>query len=417
MAFNYFIGNLPTALIRAQVDTLTVGGTVEANDVFSVTLEDENGNTSTLDVVAGSTAIATVCTNIAAAFNASVDPRFTAITAAAGATTVTLTADTPGVPFVCTVATTENGGGGADAQTFTQSTTTTNRGANDYGTALNWSLGIVPVATNDVVIDGRQVAHIYYGLNRSSVDLASFTRYQTNFAVGQASAPLRIRSAVIKLNVPPTDGLRISVPALTNIDAGNSEASTIDVYGGYSQGTNGRENVCVKHAHASGVLNVYAGTVGACTNNPSDTGEFATVNVKGGSAKAILGSGLATLPALTLRDGASAIVRCAVTALDSGTGCSVTTEGAGAIGTLTCDGPTVINSTGAITNLHMESNARVDTTQTSNARTISNAFGYGAFTLKTDLLTTYSAGIDCLRGAKTTQVDGGDGVTVGLTAA
>src|SRR5687768_5979997 len=100
MASKYFIGGSFTAV--AQVDTLTVGGTVEADDVFKVTMTGEDGTAVTLDVVAGSTTIATVCTNIATAFNASADARFIPVTALAGATTVTLTADTAGVPFYCT---------------------------------------------------------------------------------------------------------------------------------------------------------------------------------------------------------------------------------------------------------------------------------------------------------------------------
>jgi hypothetical protein len=66
----------------------------------------------------------------------------------------------------------------------------------------------VPVAGDNVVIDGRQTAHIYYGLNQSGVDLGSFTRYQTAFAVGQVSIPLRIRSATIDLNLPPPTAAR-----------------------------------------------------------------------------------------------------------------------------------------------------------------------------------------------------------------
>jgi hypothetical protein len=93
------------------------------------------------------------------------------------------------------------------------------------------------------------------------------------------------------------------------------------------------------------------------------------------------------------------------------------TEGAGTVGTFATDCPTAINSTGTITNLHAETNARVDTTQTNNARTITNALAYGGATIKTDLNTIYTNGIDCLRGAKTTQIDAGDSVTVSLSAA
>jgi hypothetical protein len=252
-------------------------------------------------------------------------------------------------------------------------------------------------------------------LNQSSVDLASFTRYQTSFAVGQASAPLRIRTAVADLNVVPTDGSS-PTPGITNVDLGSAEASTISVYGGSNTGSSGRASTAVKANHTDSVLHIYAGTVDVCNNNPADTGEFETITLRGRNAKATLGSGLATLNTLTLRDGASATVRCAVASLDNGERCSVKTEGAGAVTTFATDGPTIINSTGTITNLHAETNADVDTTQTSKARTVTNAFAYGAAKIKTDINTTYTNGIDCLRGAKTTQIDAGDNVTVGITA-
>src|SRR6185295_12509087 len=111
MASTTWRGDAPAV---AQVDTLTVGGTIEATDIFKMTI-----NGKTLSVTAGSTVAATVATTIATAWNASTIPEFAEITAAAtSGGALTLTADTPGKPFVCTVSTTEANGDPADAQTF-----------------------------------------------------------------------------------------------------------------------------------------------------------------------------------------------------------------------------------------------------------------------------------------------------------
>jgi hypothetical protein len=151
----------------AQVVTVTVGGTIEATDIFNMTI-----NGKTLSVVAGSTVAATVATAIAAAWNAlsaTSWPEFAEITALAttgGA--FTLTADTAGVPFAVTLATTETGGGAADDQTFTQSATTANSGPNDWSVAANWSGGAVPV-DDDTIVFENSITSALYGLDQSAI--------------------------------------------------------------------------------------------------------------------------------------------------------------------------------------------------------------------------------------------------------
>jgi hypothetical protein len=103
MATKRFIGG---AVAVAQVDTLTPGGTIEAGDLFTITLANERAETYTLSVAATGTTVAATCADIIAAFNACNDPRFTRITAAGvgtvgSYTAVTLTADTAGEPFTC----------------------------------------------------------------------------------------------------------------------------------------------------------------------------------------------------------------------------------------------------------------------------------------------------------------------------
>lgn len=117
---------LGSAAGTAQVSTLTVGGTIEIGDIFTATV---NGATYSF------TATAATLANVSAGLRAAVLTGAPAgITVGAdGGTGFTLTAAAPGVPFTATVATTEAGGGAADAQTLVIAPTTPNA----YSITLN----------------------------------------------------------------------------------------------------------------------------------------------------------------------------------------------------------------------------------------------------------------------------------------
>lgn len=413
MATKYLVNT--TLSTVAQVDTLTVGGTIEAGDKFKITLTDETGTTATLSVSATTTVIATTCTEIAAAFNASVDPRFTPITAAAGATTVTLTADSAGVPFYCTVETTESNDAAADAQTFVRAATTANRGPYDWNTAANWSDLAVPVSTDNVIIDGRQTGAILYGLNQAAVALTSLRRYQTAYAVGTAVAALRIRPGTCNINEPPTDG-SIPTPAFTNLDTGTSAAATVSVWGSNSSGSSGIEPVCISGGHASNKLYVYAGIVGLGTALPSDAPNYPIITAKGRAARLIIASGCTAPTTLEIKEQATVTLRVGATTIDLGPNSLLVHEGSGTVGTGNLDGRAVLNGTGTWTAVHGEDNCEIDTTQTGNARTFTAFTLYGEGRLKTDLNSTYTAGIALRRGASAERIITPDNLTVSLAA-
>ncbi len=168
MATNIWLG-CTTAV--AQVDTFTPD-TVEVDDVFTLTITDDAGNTHAVSYTATAATVANVTAGLTAAWNADTHRLCTPITAADETTYMTLTADTAGVPF--SVASTTTDGGGNDTQTLTRAAGTANSGPNDYGVVNNWSLGAIPVDTNDVVVPPGTPA-ILYGLNQASVAIASFT--------------------------------------------------------------------------------------------------------------------------------------------------------------------------------------------------------------------------------------------------
>jgi hypothetical protein len=165
------------AAATTQIDHLTPGGTIEVGDLFKTTMTDENGSTTTISTPATGTSVAQVCADVQADLDASTNALFAAVTWTEDGTKVIGTADTAGVPFYCTVETTEAGGGAADAQTYVRSSGTANTGPNDFNTTGNWSDSEVPTTDDDVRVgvDDNGVAHsIKYGLNQSGQDFKSF---------------------------------------------------------------------------------------------------------------------------------------------------------------------------------------------------------------------------------------------------
>ena len=83
---------LARALARAQVDTLTPGGTIEVGDIFIVTI-----NGKSISYSATGTTVASVCTGLHALLAASTIPEFVEITWTDSTTHITATSATAGV--------------------------------------------------------------------------------------------------------------------------------------------------------------------------------------------------------------------------------------------------------------------------------------------------------------------------------
>jgi hypothetical protein len=295
MASKYYTGSAATSV--AQVDRFTPA-TVQIGDIFTLTATGEDGSTAAVTFTATVATVANVTAGLVAAWNASTNPLHTPITAADATTSMTLTADTAGVPF--SVAATTTDGGGANTQTLTRAAVTVNVGPNDWGTALNWSDFIVPITGDTVTTDGRAEAAILYGLNQSAVTLASFQHYESmRYDVGTSVAPLRISATICDLARPAVDGSR-NTPGAVYLDTG-SNATTLTNWGGARNGSGGLPPVCVKGAHASNILRVYAGGVGVAVQKPGDTANFPIVSAYNDQTAVVLGSGCSTVTTLTGR--------------------------------------------------------------------------------------------------------------------
>ena len=160
MATNLWRGDAAAA---AQVDVITPAS-VAAGNTFSIAI---NGKTVRYTTAAGT--VADVCTGLATQLAASTIAEFQEIAwTTDGASTITATANNPGVPF--TQASSALGG----SATLTTSHTVASAGPKDWSTAANWSTGSVPVSGDDVVFTNSANPFLY-GLSQASVVLDSLT--------------------------------------------------------------------------------------------------------------------------------------------------------------------------------------------------------------------------------------------------
>jgi hypothetical protein len=386
-----------------------------------VTLYDEAGNATLMSITSGSTTIATICTNAANAINAiftagNTASPFYAVLAAAGSTTVTLTARTAGIPIYCSVTTTEAGGGAADSQTLTSSVTTANVGPSDWNTAANYSTGAVPVASDDVYITSNAAAPILYGLFQntaltalSSIALSSLRIEQGHPQIGTLAAPLCIQYSTLDYGAPPADGTRKTSAQICNLKPG-AIAVNGKIRSTNSQGSNGRPPVQISVNHASAVFSIFGSSIaGFGTGVSGESGQAATITVDD-TAKVTIGSGI-TLGILN-PEGGTTNLSAGVTTINYGVG-AVNVSGSGNITTATIGGKFVWESSGTITTL-----AAVEKGQASiRSGTATNASVSGEnATIINDsgipLSATFTNGVDCINGADSTQVNFGSGLTV-----
>lgn len=273
---NRWVGGAATVV---QVHTITVGGVIEIGDIFHIDMTGWDGVQQRITYVAEDTTIADVVAGLVAAWNLSASTACTPITAADASPNITLTADVAGVGFQTAVtSTTETGGGAADAQTISQpAVTTKNEGPGDYSSVDNWSLGAIPVNTDDVFIEGAYT--ILYGFGQSAVELDSFNvsgaQIGTTPAIGWRPVPLQVRAPVGEINYhygPSTRTLQSPVI----LDFGTGEACAIRVHNSGTSGT--RSSVLITSKHAATTLRVTKGSVGLFNNSAGDA-QMATVNL------------------------------------------------------------------------------------------------------------------------------------------
>lgn len=360
MATKRFIGGLAAV---AQVDTLTPGGTIEAGDLFNITLTDERGDAYQLSVAATGTTVAQTCQDIITAFNACGDPRFTKITAAGvgsvgSYTAVTLTADTAGEPFYCAVETTEAGGGAADDQTFGRAATTASSGPYDLNLTGNWLGGVLPVNGDTVYIDNI----VKYGLAQSAIQpvYLKITKQVGEYpASGMLGAYLAIGAAIVDIDVS-------TGPVL--VDTG-TDASVITVFNSPAASYTNTPVVWIKANDNATTITVRKGVVGIGWGN----GETTTINKvdvlyitqKTTDAMVYVGDGVTfsgTTPKVNHKGGTLLLKSAATVAEVNSDDGNLTTEGSFAITALNIKRSNVVsNSSGTVSTTNLTSTGTLNT--------------------------------------------------------
>ena len=361
---------IANALPVAQVDTLAVGGTIEADDLFLMTI-----NGKTLRVVAGSAVASTVASNIAEAWNLSTIPEFAEVTAEADGATVLLTADTAGRPFTLTVSTTEASGGGADAQTFSRSTTTACSGPSFWNVAANWDTGVVPANGDDVYLENSAV-DLLYGLDQSAVTLDSLhiaASYTGRIGLPEHNGQyreyrlrtLRVSATLVRIGYGPGPG-----SGRIRLDTG-SAATAVSVLRTGTSAESDRAALYWLGAHADNTLEVLQGSVEVAT----EAGDAAQVTPRIGQAGAISDATVRFGTGVTLgglhASGGEIEINSDIDTIDMNDG--TLTIAAGAVDTLNVYGGTAYyNSAGALGTASVGPRGRLDFSQDMSPKTVTN---------------------------------------------
>ena len=176
----------------AQVDHVTPAN-IEASDIFTVTLADYDGYSSSIQWTAGDTTAKNVVEGLKAAGIAAAaagQKPWNEVTCTEDDTKLIITADTAGEPFTVTTATTD--GGGNNTQTLTRTAGTANASSTWWATAENWESGTAPV-NDDTVRIPANAAYGVDGYDASAVTLHGFDVERGNLRNhGRAKYPLHI---------------------------------------------------------------------------------------------------------------------------------------------------------------------------------------------------------------------------------
>ena len=381
MATIYWIGK---ATAIAQVGTVQITA-YDAATTYKLTVSDQV--VSTL----GTTDVNGTATALAAAWNASTHVYFTGVTASAATDTVTLTADTKGVPFVTTSSV--SGGTGTIGA---YSATTASAGPNDWSSAGNWSGGAVPVGNDDPVLQNSSTS-IVYGLDQSAVELDSLTSEKSytgkvgldymKFATSAdgattSTSDVEYRHTSLEIDTPILNIRRhngsgsASGSGRFNINLGTvaCEATIEDTA---SQATDsGRPAVQIEAASAS--TNIYiekaTGGVGIGTEKPTTTTTVGKVSVTADSTSTnvLIGTGT-TITTYEQSGGGNTLQAAATVTTVTCNGGTLLTDGDFLITTLEVNAGTVTasnvpSSGSAITTLNLNGGA-VDGSKSSQSRT------------------------------------------------
>lgn len=184
ITFNKFLGTVfPAAQISECQITVFDATTTYKLTVGGITVS-----------AIGNTDVNTTATDLAAAWNNSLHPYFTLVTASTSTDKVILTSDLAGLPF--TAVSSVTGGTGTISAV---SDTTANASPHDVGDANNWETGALPAVSANVLIN-RDV-HLAWGLDAITNDIALLKITKNKARIGLRRDALAISADGQTVNV------------------------------------------------------------------------------------------------------------------------------------------------------------------------------------------------------------------------
>lgn len=277
MAITRWLGR---AQVRAQVGTITLSGTIVANQTFTVTI----GGQAPVVIVAANTVANDVLTQVYNALIASSFPEVREITwgvPSSGSMTYT-GPSTDGRPLTIAVAT-------SGAATFATAITTNPTGPNFFDNAANWSGAAVPTPGTDTLVFSNNDVGLFYNLAQTSTaggytvqyDMATCTS-QIGLSSNNNSGYKEYRDQYLKI----TGGTLTTInganpgPNLINIDF-NATAATVNIQ---STGNGiSRECIRVRNMANTSTLTMTSGSLGVGNNADDGNSFFASAVVSGGT--------------------------------------------------------------------------------------------------------------------------------------
>lgn len=337
--------------------------------------------------VTGDTDADTTASNLADEWNSSTHPYCTGVTASVSTDTVTLTADTDGVPFVVT-SSVSGGTGTIGAVTAS----TASAGPNDWSTGDNWSDGSIP-ANGDTVIFKDNDINVCWGLDQNAVtiddlfiektytgriglDLAVFATSADGETTNSAKPEYREDYLLIDYDVleigKHVGGGSPSGSARIKIDNQNTGASTTTIFDTASVAAESAlAAVRLLAASASADFYIRDGSVGIGIDEPNETATVGDVYLEGSGAECYIGDGV-TITSYTQVDGTGLLQAAATVTTVKHINGTLRIEGDFTITTLTQEGGTIFDnhtsSGNAITTANLNGGT-MDATESSQART------------------------------------------------
>jgi hypothetical protein len=358
----------------AQVDTITVTNSGWANtDTVTATMNDKDMVT-TISSLSGNLQNSVV-NQIVTAWNASTIPEYTEITAARGSnTTVTLTADTAGIPFTTTVSESTAGNG-----TVSIAATTAVAGPAVANTADNWSGGTNPVAADTVVFenssrDCKYNLEAFTTLNFAKVQVAQSYTGDLGLPRDNGGDYVEYRPTYFKCTA---DAVEIgtgegagSGRIRLDLHTGNT---TVDVFDSGSPAETGIPAVLLKMVNTDNTLNVLKGSVGVAYFQ-GDVSTVPTIRVAhrdnpAGDADVVCGDGV-TLTTIEQSGGELTIESNATTVTQEGG--EMTILGTATTTTLSIAGRLVDRSSGAFATVQILPGGEYDRSHDLRTKTVGN---------------------------------------------